>query len=130
MMRGSPSSNILPSSPAVSPILAGSHSTLSTGKGLAPSGGRSSVRTPATAVIVSLMEAYQDSHSRYSACMSRLPVHTSMAASMPMISSLPTFMERPKAWCGELFSHAARTRSLRPSSRPAHWGPRMILPPL
>ena len=51
------------------------------------------------------------------------------AASIPMVSSFPTFIMRPKAWCGALLAQAARTRSRRPSRRPAHCGPRMIFPP-
>ena len=64
------------------------------------------------------MVSSQLSHSFVSAWWSRF-THISTAASMPMISSLPTFRERPKAWCGALLAHAAWSRFLSPSRRPA-----------
>ena len=75
------------------------------------------------------MWSSQLSHSFHSAAWSRF-VHISTAASMPMISSLPTFMDRPKAWCGALQTQAVCSRSFCPSSSPAACGPRRHLPPL
>ena len=49
---------------------------------------------------------------------------------MPIASSLPTFSARVTPWCGALWTHAALTRSFRPSRRPAVCGPRRHLPPL
>jgi hypothetical protein len=49
---------------------------------------------------------------------------------MPIASSLPTFIDRAKPWCGALWTQAARTRFFWPSRRPALCGPRKHLPPL
>src|SRR5712671_6138855 len=44
---------------------------------------------------------------------------------------LPTFAQRPNvSSCGLLLSKAYATRSFRPTSNPAHCGPRIALPPL
>ena len=55
----------------------------------------SSTTTP-TFYKLTAMWSSQDSHWAHSALWSRL-THISTAASIPMISSLPTFNERPKA---------------------------------
>ena len=76
--------------------------------GLHAAGPVTCVLTPGTCVMRSEMCAYQDSHSRNSACMLRLLTNVSTATTMPTISSLLTFMARPKAWWGALFAQAAR----------------------
>ena len=65
----------------------------------------------------------------HSASWSRF-THISTAISIPIASSLPTLKPRAEPWCGALWTQAALTRSLRPSSRPAVCGPRRHLPPL
>ena len=78
---------------------------------------------------IAAISCTQPVHARRSAAWSRCG-HISTAASRPMMSSLATFIARPKESCGALLAQAALTRSLRPISMPVLCGPCSALPPL
>ena len=88
------------------------------------------VLTPGTVATNFWMRSTRLCHSLFKAAGSARDQY-SMAATIPIISSLPTFMGRHTAPShGLLLARAASIRSFRPSRTPEHCGPDRPFPPL